>query len=269
MTDPDAPTRSNGGPSDGGPSDGEGWVSGDRWSPRRVPGVHDVPEATYVDDAPRRLERRSMIIAGAIVLGSLAIGAGFVVAAGSKSGGGGDAEVSAAATLTSTSTRPSSTTTTLPVTGGSGSTGGNGEASNPATGTTPTTPGSTAGSTVGSSDPSFDAAALGAAAAPPATPPATANPAFDPYQGVGVPLGVSASLGPCGWNDGQLYASGNIASHDAGVRSWTLTVVWLQNSRELARTSTAIPLAPGEVKDWSLSLGSGIPPDIACAVEVA
>jgi hypothetical protein len=266
MTEPKGPTRTGG-------ENGDGWVSGDRWSPRRVPGIHDVPDATY-RDGPRRIERRTLAIAGAIVLGSLIISGGFVVAAGSKGDSGDDTQLSAAATLTSTSTRPFTPSTTaagtLPNTGSSGSSAPNGSSTGSAT--TATSPTTRPPARVAAPVSAPPVAAAGVPSAP-ATPRATANPGFAPYQGKPVPAGVRASLGSCAWvtsGGGTLLAGGNLHSVASGARTWTVTMVWLQNGREFARQNGLVTLAPGELKSWQLTKPQPAPPaDIACALEVS
>lgn len=234
---------------------GDGWVepNGSGHFVRHVPGLYDIPETTYVAPVSVPLRQRTIVVASAIVLASIAIGGGFVLAADSKGSTGGGAEVSAAATLTSTSTRPPGTSTT----------------------TTPARTDSAAPVTSPATEPESVGGATDAPAAAPASPlalPAIANPAFNPYTAIAVPTGVSASLTSCSWqtaSGGELQSAGIVTSHDGAARTWTLTMVWLQNSRELARTSTAVLLAPSEAKGWSLTLASAPPPDIACALEIS
>lgn len=228
----------------------DGWVTlGRFWSTRRVPGIDETQETTYVAP-PARIRRRTLIVGGAIALASIAIGAGLVFAAGSKGdSNGGKSDVSAAATLTSSSTRSSTTTRTAP----------------PTTSST-TSPPSTSTSTTRAAVP---------AAVPATTPPtprATADPAQPVFQAVALPRGVTATLtaGSCRWQGGTLSASGTITSTSAVGHTWNMTMHWLQNGRSLAHQSGLMDLHPGESKPWSLTLGQPNPPaDLACSLVVA
>jgi hypothetical protein len=226
-----------------------------------VPGIYDQPQATYVRPTRVPLRRSSIVMAGAIVLVAIVIAGGLVAAAEGKRDSGGESELSAAATLTSTSTRPpGSTTTTAATLPDTGSGSGSGSGTAPATSPTTTRPAA------------FPAAAPAASPAPP-TPRATANPGFDPYQPKNVPTGVSASLTGCNWQPtggGELQSAGTLTSHTTAARTWTLTMVWLQNSRELARQVGSLSLAPGETKTWGLVTASPAAPlDLACALEIS
>ena len=230
---------------------GDGWVTlGSFWSSRRVPGIEEAQEATYVPPPPR-IRRRTLIVGCAVALASIAIGVGLVFAAGTKGGsGGGGTELSAAVTLTSSTT----VTSTAPTTASRAST------------TSATVP-----------SPSTTRAAVSSPAASPAPTPvlprATADPGLPVFQPVPLPAGVTATLsaGSCRWMvDGTLQASGTISSTSAQGRTWNLTMHWLQNSRSLAEQSGLVDLQPGESKPWSLSISQPNPPaDLACSLVVA
>jgi hypothetical protein len=244
MNEDEKPTKRSG-------ESGDGWVTlGSFWSSRRVPGIEETQEPTYV--APKEtIPRRTLLVGTAIVLASIAIGTALVFAAGSDGDSkASDSELSAAATLTSSSTVSSTTTTTAPPTTSTSSTAG----------VTPST---------------TRAATTGGAATPvttPATPRATANPALPPFQAVPLPAGVTATLtaGSCRWAGGSLAASGTITSTSAVGRTWNMTMHWLQGGRELAGVSGLMDLQPGESKPWSLTISQPNPPaDLACSLEVA
>jgi hypothetical protein len=232
---------------------GDGWVTlGSFWSSRRVPGIEEAQETTYVVP-PARIKRRTLLVGTAVALASIAIGAGLVFAAGSKGGsnGGGGSQLSAAVTLTSSTTVTSTTTTTAPTTTSS---------------TVPTT--STTRAAVSASSGASPTAAASAA-----LPRATADPALPVFEPVPLPAGVTATLNPgsCRWLvDGTLQASGTITSTSAQGRTWNMTMHWLQNSRSLAEQSGLMDLQPGESKPWSLSTSQPNPPaDLACSLVVA
>jgi hypothetical protein len=228
----------------------DGWVTlGRFWSSRRVPGIDETPETTYVAP-PARIRRRTLIVGSAIALASIAIGAGLVFAAGSNGDANdGKSELSAAATLTSSTTVSSTTTSTAPP-------------------TTSTSPPSTS---------TTRAAVPASASAPtpvttPPTPRATANAAQPVFQAVALPKGVNATLtaGSCRWQTGTLQASGTITSTSAAWHRWNMTMHWLQNGRSLAQQSGLMDLQPGESKPWSLTLSQPNPPaDLACSLVVA
>lgn len=230
----------------------DGWVTlGRFWSTRRVPGIDETPETTYVAP-PARIRRRTLIVGGAIALASIAIGAGLVFAAGSNGNSkGGKSDVSAAATLTSSSTVRSTTTSTAPTT------------------TSSTSPPTTSTSTTRAAVP----ASVPVTTAP--TPRATADAAQPVYQAVALPAGVTATLtaGSCRWQTtggGMLQASGTITSKSAAGQRWNMTMHWLQNGRSLAHQSGLMDLQPGESKPWSLTLSQPNPPaDLACSLVVA
>ncbi len=246
MTDQEGPKKQA---SEGG----DGWVSLEGyWSSRRVPGIDEVPETTYVKP-PARISRRTLIVGSAIALASIAIGAGLVFAAGSKGGPKlGKSELSAAATLTSSSSTSSSTTTTTTT-----------AAPTSSTTTANTTATTRAASSGGSSTP--------VVAATPPTPRATADAAQPPYQPVPLPAGVTATLTSCRWQlGGTLQAAGTITSTMATGHTWTMTMHWLQNSRDLAQQSGLMDLQPGEAKPWSLTISQPNPPaDLACSLVIA
>lgn len=228
----------------------DGWVTlGRFWSGRRVPGIEETPETTYVAP-PARIRRRTLIVGSAIALASIAIGAGLVFAAGSKNdskhGQSQESQVSTADTRTSSSTVGSTTTSTAPPT------------------STSTSPPST----------STTRAAVPAAApaTAPATPRATASAALPPFQAVALPAGVTATItaGTCRWQTGTLQASGTITSTSAAWHRWNMTMHWLQNGRSLAQQSGLMDLQPGESKPWSLTISQPNPPlDLACSLVVA
>lgn len=231
---------------------GDGWVTlGRFWSSRRVPGIEEAPETTYVAP-PRRIRRRTLIVGGAIALASIAIGAGLVFAAGKKDDAKpGGSDLSAAATLTSSTTVSSTTTTTAPATTST---------------TAASTPTTRAAVPVAASSPP---------AATPATPRATADAAQPAYVAVPLPPGVTATLpaGACRWQTiagGMLQASGTITSTSAVAHRWNMTMHWLQNGRSLAHQSGLVDLQPGESKAWSLTISQPSPPaDLACSLVVA
>ncbi len=239
MTDEERPTN----PPD---ESSDGWVTlGRFWSGRRVPGIEETPETTYVAP-PARIRRRTLIVGSAIALASIAIGAGLVFAAGSKNDSKqGQSHVSAAATQTSSSAVSSTTTSTAPST----------------TSTSPPTTSTTRA-----------AVPAAAPAAAPATPRATASAALPPFQAVALPAGVSATItaGTCRWQGGTLQASGSITSTSAAWHRWIMTMHWLQNGRSLAQQSGLMDLQPGESKPWSLTISQPNPPlDLACSLVVA
>jgi hypothetical protein len=99
------------------------------------------------------------------------------------------------------------------------------------------------------------------------------NPALPLYQAKPVPTGVSAALTGCTWQPtagGQVQSEGTLTSRQSSAHTWTLTMIWLQNGRELARQTGTVSLAPGETKSWGLATASGPPADpFGCALEVS
>jgi hypothetical protein len=257
---------------------GDGWVepNGTRRGMRRVPGLYDSPEATYKPLERVPLRRRSVLLAGGIVLAAIVVFGGLVAAAGTKRASDDDSQLSAAATLTSTSTRPPGTTTSTTGSTGAGSTS---EASGTTGGTLPTT-GDSNGSSSGSSDPGggtggfTDPVVTPAAPAPaPLPPPVTANPGLPAYQRMNVPAGVSAAMTGCTWvpdNGGELRSAGTITSHDSAARTWNLTMVWLQNDRQLASQNGTVTLPTGATQGWGLVIAAPNPPaqPFSCALEI-
>jgi hypothetical protein len=84
---------------------------------------------------------------------------------------------------------------------------------------------------------------------------------------------VSATLTGCNWQPaagGQVQSAGTLTSHQGAAHTWTVTMIWLQNGRELARQSGTVALGPGETKSWGLVTASGPPADpFGCALEVS
>jgi hypothetical protein len=242
------------------PDDGDNWVNGEGWSPEHVPGIDEVPDATTYVDQPRQLSRRTMIIGIVVVIASIGIGLGFVLAANRGHGSSHGTRLRASASVpTIGNDNGVSTTTTTEVT--------------PDVGAAPKTSPSTGPSSVkgptATTKPAAAAPAPPPTAAPP-TPRATANPALAPYQPKNVPLGVSATLTSCTWSGGELQAAGTITSHATTTKVWTVTAVWTQNSREMARTHLLTALTAGQAKPWALGLGAPNPPaDLTCFVEIS
>jgi hypothetical protein len=100
---------------------------------------------------------------------------------------------------------------------------------------------------------------------------AYAEPDDPPYEALPLPYGISATLGSCTWNGGELQASGTVtAAPEADDGVWFVTVYWLQNDRELDEQFKLYPVEPGQTTAWNLTTAAPLPPaePFRCALEV-
>lgn len=228
----------------------EPWVTGAPGPVRRVPGIDETSETTYVE--PQAGTQRRAILAGlAVGLTVTAIFAAIVLTGGST----GDAKHGAVrpnVVVTTPSKKLRNTTTTTW-----------------ATATTTTT--AAAAPTATTAAPLSTTATT---AAPPPTPRATAFPAAPAYAPVPMPAGVSGALTACSWqptNGGQYQAAGTLTNGPSTNHGWTITMHWLQNGRQLSQQSAVVDLGPSQSKPWSLALSAPNPPadPFSCALSAA
>jgi hypothetical protein len=198
-----------------------------------------------------RANPTALFVGAVAAVSTIAIGIGLVIFAtsGDSGGRGSDSSRAAAnASSTTTTSSASSTTTTTAAPGGSGST------------TTTTAAATSNGGASGGGAPEDPTRAY-------------SDPEDPIYQGIPLPAGISATVGGCAWdaaNGGELQASGTISASPDTDDAWFVTVIWLQNDRELDDQFELYEVAPGETKPWRLTTSAPLPPaePFRCALEI-
>jgi hypothetical protein len=88
-----------------------------------------------------------------------------------------------------------------------------------------------------------------------------------------LPAGVGATIGACSWQPaggGRYEAAGTVTNGTAAARSWTVTIHWLQDGREIAEQATVVTLPAAAAKPWKLALAAPVAPadPFSCALSV-
>lgn len=199
-----------------------------------------------------RANPTALFVGAVAAVSTIAIGIGLVVFAtsgGSSGGGSGGSHAAGnASTTTTKASSTSSTTTTAGAAPGSGS----------ATTTTNAAGASKSGTSGGTvEDPNH----------------AYSDPTDPLYVGMALPAGIGATVSSCAWNSangGELQASGTISASPETDDSWFVTIIWLQNERELDEQFKMYQVAPGTTVPWRLTAKAPLPPaePFRCALEV-
>lgn len=198
-----------------------------------------------------RANPTALFVGAVAAVSTIAIGIGLVVFAtsGDRGGGSDSSRAARAASSTTKTSSASSTTTTKAAAAGSG----------PAT-TKTTAPAASNGGASG-----------GGAQEDPQR--AYSDPTDPKYTAMALPAGISAIVSSCAWDaahGGELQASGTISASPETDDAWFVTIVWLQNERELDQQFKMYEVAPGATVPWRLTTTAPLPPaePFRCALEV-